>query len=304
MFFKNAAVYKITDEEFTANLSTSSIDLLMAERRFSPCSALQETSSGWEPPFSSRPDQLTIGSKDAILFCLKTEVKMVPYSSVLERLKDEIHLIETDEGRKLPAKERSALKDKILVEMLPKALSRFSKTNAYIDKESGFVIVDASTAGKAEDLLSQLRKITGQLPVVPLKNLPMQTPKSVMTSWLAIDHPANLSIGDNCELKGQEEKGATLRCNRQDLKSEEILNHLNNGKIVSKVACVFKDRIGFKISENLLFNRLQFLEGVIAEVDDQDPESEEERNMADFIIMTAELSELIQFTLKEFGAEQ
>ncbi len=48
------------------------------------------------------------------------------------------------------------------MQLLPRAFSRTSQTFAWIDPESDMLYVDASSTRKAEELISLLRKTTGQ----------------------------------------------------------------------------------------------------------------------------------------------
>ena len=79
---------------------------------------------------------------------------------------------------------------------------------AYIDTKAGWLIVDASSFRKAEELTSTLRSSLGSLPVMP----PMlkHSPASIMTGWLEHHNkamPQFMVLGDECELKDLGEEG-------------------------------------------------------------------------------------------------
>jgi len=61
-------------------------------------------------------------------------------------------------------------------------------------------------------------------------------PRSILTGWVAGEPlPEGLTIGDECELKDAADKGAVVKCQRQELLGDEIGKHLEAGKQVSKV---------------------------------------------------------------------
>src|SRR5690606_38638400 len=81
-------------------------------------------------------------------------------------------------GRKHP----HTLKDEIIFSLLTKAFTKSSLDFAYIATQEGLIVVNASSAKRAEDLLSALREALGSLRAIPItaKNVPTQ----VMTHWL------------------------------------------------------------------------------------------------------------------------
>ena len=63
-------------------------------------------------------------------------------------------------------KEREQIKEDVIFELLPRAFSRTTVTlHAYINTKENIIVVNTSSRGKAEDVLSLLRKTLGTLPV-------------------------------------------------------------------------------------------------------------------------------------------
>ncbi|MGV7910190.1 recombination-associated protein RdgC, partial [Mycobacterium kansasii] len=88
----------------------------------------------------------------------------------------------------------------------------------------GLIIVNESSAKKAEDLLSTLREAVGSLPVRPIAV--KVAPSATLTDWLKNQQASEgFFVLDNCELSDTHEEGGTVRCKRQDLTSDEIQNH-------------------------------------------------------------------------------
>ncbi|MCK4840700.1 MAG: recombination-associated protein RdgC [Methylococcales bacterium] len=300
MWFKNLALYRLT-ESFT--LTAGELEEKLDDKRFTPCGKQDEFSLGWTSPVGSTSEQLVHASNGFMMLCLKKEEKVIPAAVINEMLQEKIAEKEQHEARKLSKKERTALKDELIFELLPRAFSFSKKTFAYIDPKGGWLIVDAASAKKAEDLLSHLRKCLGSLPVVPINSI--DKPIAIMTQWLQDNSsiPKDLVIEDECELRSPEDEGAIIRCKRHNLSLPEITNHLDNGKQVIKLALNWTDRMSFIIDENLTIKRLKFLDLIQDQVSDIEAEDEIAQFDVNFSIMSLELANFLPRLLEIFGGE-
>jgi len=300
MWFKNLALYRFT-EPFS--LAAEELEEKLADKRFRPCGSQDEFSMGWTSPVGDAAEQLIHASNGFMMLCLKKEEKVIPAAVINEMLQEKVFEKEEQEARKLSKKERTALKDELIFELLPRAFSFSKKTFAYIDPKGGWMVVDAASAKKAEDLLSHLRKCLGSLPVVPVNTI--DKPVAIMTQWLTDSSttPKDLLVEDECELRSPEEDGSIIRCKRHDLSLPEITNHLDIGKQVIKLAVNWTDRMSFIVDENLTIKRLKFLDLIQDQVSDTDAEDEVAHFDVDFSIMTLELSNFLPRLLEIFGGE-
>lgn len=299
MWFKNLAVYRFT-EPFA--LAPEAVEQKLQQQAFRPCGGHDEFSFGWTSPLGKSSDALLHANNGFMMICAKKEEKVIPASVINEMLQEKVFEIEEREMRKLPAKERTRLKDELIFDLLPKAFSFTRNTFAYIDSQGGWLVVDAASPKKAEELLSQLRKCLGSLPVVPIGSAVKPSP--VMTQWLIQqDPPSDIVIDDECELRSPEEEGGIVRCKRHDLAAPEIMNHLDSGKQVIKLAITWADRLSFVLDENLLVKRLKFLDLIQEQAADIEAADEAEQFDADFSIMSAELAPFFPRLLQLFNAE-
>ncbi|MFW5442857.1 MAG: recombination-associated protein RdgC [Methylococcaceae bacterium] len=300
MWFKNLALYRFT-EPFT--LTADKLEEKLNDKRFRPCSNHDEFSLGWTSPVGNATEQLVHASNGFIMLCLKKEEKIIPAGVINEMLQEKTTEKEEQEARKLSKKERSSLKDELIFELLPRAFSSSKKTFAYIDPKGGWIIVDAASAKKAEDLLSLLRKSIGSLPVAPVNTL--DKPVTIMTQWLLDKNsvPKDLVIEDECELRSTEDEGSIIRCKRHNLGLPEITNHLDNGKQVIKLAINWTDRLSFIIDENFTIKRLKFLDLIQDQVADTEADDEIAQFDVDFSIMSLELANFLPRLLEIFGGE-
>ena len=300
MWFKNLALYRFT-EPFT--LATDELEEKLSDKQFRPCGSHDEFSFGWTSPIGNASEQLIHASNGFMMLCLKKEEKVIPAAVINEMLQEKVAEKEEQEARKLSKKERTTIKDELIFELLPRAFSFSKKTYAYIDPKGGWMVVDAASAKKAEDLLSHLRKCLGSLPVVPVNTV--DKPTVIMTQWLTDNNSIakDLLVEDECELRSTEDEGSIIRCKRHNLALPEITNHLDNGKQVIKLALNWTDRLSFILDENLAIKRLKFLDLIQDQVADAETDDEVAQFDVDFSIMTLELANFLPRLLEIFGGE-
>lgn len=300
MWFKNLILFRFT-EAFDTN--PASLEEKLSAAAFRPCGSNELMTLGWSSPLGKHSDQLLHVANGFKLFCLKREEKVLPSAVINELLLEKIAERETKENRKLSKKERSTVKDELIFELLPQAFSFSRKTYAYIDPQAHWLVVDAASPKKAEELASHLRKTLGSLPVVPVHTA--HKPIDVMTQWLFNSNstPAGVCIENECELRMPDEEGSIVRCKRHDLSLPEIKNHLDQGKQVLKLALTWNDRLSFVLDEHLNIKRLKFLDLVQDQVSDIEAGSEVEQFDANFSIMTLELASFLPALVDLFGGE-
>jgi len=299
MFFKNLQVYRFTR---SLDLKIDQLEKDLESFKFKPCGSQDISKLGWVFPMGKSGSMFTHGDDKQILINLKKEEKMLPAGVIKDQLAERVEAIEIEQGRALKKKEKDALKEDIVAQLLPRAFSKTSQTFAWIDAESDMLYVDASSARKAEELISLLRKTLGSLPVVPIQ-LKNQT-DVVMTDWLVEGNlPENFALEDEAELCSALEGGGIIRCKQQDLLCDEIRIHLNNDKFVTKLALNWADSISFIIGEEFALKRIKFSDVVQEQNEGIDKDDFGARFDADFILMTGEIKQLIPAIIDVFGGQ-
>lgn len=296
-WFKNVMIYRLTK---SLDWTSQTLQIALEQEIFHPCGQSDMSKFGWTNPLrGSELLHFSVGKQ--ILLLARKEEKILPSHVVKRELDDRVNLLEEKENRKLKKTEKQALKDDVTAMLLPRAFSKTQQTAIWIDSESNLIYVDAASSKRAEDTLALLRKSLGSLPVVPLAFA--NEPTTVMTDWIAQDNlPEYLTALEEAELKAPDD--AVIRCKNHPLDSEEILSHLQKGKLVTKLALDWDEHLSFVLNDDGSLKRLKFADQIREKNDDILKEDYAQRFDADFVLMTGELAKLTENLIDDFGGEK
>ena len=286
MFFKNLTLFR-----FPASVDFEALDEQLGEHRLKPVGPLEMGTRGFVSPFGRDFEAMTHRVSEGIWLRLGGEDKILPAAVVNEVMAGKLAEIEEREGRKLGGRARKRLKEEVLHDLLPRAFARPVRTDAHIDCQAGFIAIDTSSRKNAEGLLTELRQAMGSFPALPLNA--EVAPRSVLTGWIAGEAlPEGLSLGDECELKDALDKGAVVKCQRQELGSEEIAKHLEAGKQVTRLALTLDDHLSFVLGEDLVIRKLKFLDAAVERLENTERDSLQAELDARYALMVGELRRL------------
>lgn len=299
LWFKNLMIYRLSRE---VTLNADDMEKQLSAFAYIPCGSQDMAKTGWVSPMGSHSDALTHAVNGQIMICARKEEKILPSPVIKQELQAKIEKLEGEQHRKLKKTEKDSLKDEVLHNLLPRAFSRFNQTNMWIDTANGLIMVDAASAKRAEDTLALLRKSLGSLPVVPLT---MENPiELTLTEWVRSGElPAGFIIQDEAELKAILEEGGVIRCKKQNLISDEIAVHIEAGKLVTKLAVDWQERVQLVLADDGSLKRLKFADTLRDQNDDIERDDFAQRYDADFILMTSELAALVSNIIEALGGE-
>ncbi|NKI74185.1 recombination-associated protein RdgC [Dickeya sp. CFBP 2040] len=295
MIFKNALIYRLTRD-----IAFDDLNDKLAVFAFTPCGSQNRAKTGWISPLGEGYSELTHQANGQILLTLQREEKILPAPVIARELAAKVEKLEATQQRKLKKTEKDALKDEVLHSLLPRAFSKYHTTQIWINAGAGLIIVDAASAKKAEDALALLRKTLGSLPVVPLM---LETPiELTLTEWVRSGAaPGGFALQDEAELKAVLEDGGILRSKHQDLVTDEIAGHIEAGKVVTKLALDWQERISFVLGDDGSLKKLKFADVLLDQ--NNDVEDALARFDADFALLTGALASLITGLVEVLGGE-
>ncbi|MBL8259356.1 MAG: recombination-associated protein RdgC [Candidatus Competibacteraceae bacterium] len=298
MWFKNLTLFKFI-EPFALS---DGLAARLERFAFQPCLSHQPSVAGWVPPLGRKAVDLLHGVAGKALVCLRTEEKLLPASALNQAVAERVALVEDQRQHPVRRREKLEMREQLLHELLPRALSRSRHGYAYLDPANGWLAVDSASPRGVEEITGFLRKTLDTLPIAPPRVQNSVT--GVMTAWLGQGRaPANFSLGDSCELREPGESGGVVRCRGQDLTGDEIGAHLAAGKQVAQLGLIWNQRVAFVLDEALVLRRLRFLDVVRESLRDDATGSAEAVFDAEFALMAGELELLIPSLLSLFGGE-
>jgi recombination associated protein RdgC len=299
MWFRNLQLYRLgeafedTPEAFEERLHSNT---------FRPCGRMDAVTNGWAPPLGRHGTQLVHAANGYLMICARREEKIIPAGVVRQLLDERIAAIEAAEDREVYRRERLRMKEDIIVDILPRALSRITDQYAYIDVRNRLLVVDSPTPARAEALVGLLRGTLGRFPATPVRVRHALT--GLMTRWLSgAALPPDLSLGNECELRHPDPDGGVISCKHQDLTAGEVRNHIRSGKVVVKLALHWKDRLSCVLHEDLSLKRLHFEDIIREQEGETEAEDAASRFDLDFSLMVLELAAFLPQLLAALGGE-
>lgn len=268
----------------------------LSKKPFTDCTATQRESMGFVTPLGKNAESFTHKSGNFILLTMARQERMLPASVIREELQERVEAIQDAESRKVGSKEKKELTTRIEDELLPRAFTRTTKLDAYLDIKAGLLVINTPSAAKAETFATLLRKTIGSLPAVALKT---EFAGANLTRWLSsYQVPENFVIGDECELKSCGDDSGTATFRKHELGTDEVKSNIEAGKTVAKLSLYWDKKISFVVDHNLIIKKLKFLDVLEEKMNEEDPQTHEERLDIEFTLMTGELSEMLQGLLK------
>ncbi len=294
MWFKNLQLYRLP-RNWAAD--AAEIEEQLATLTLQGCGASDPRSIGWVAPRDG--GSLIHAVNQQWLLALGVEEKLLPATIVKRFASDKAKEIEAAEGRRIGRREMRDLQEQMTLELLPRAFIRRRSTQGWIDRANGWLVIDAASPAKAEEFLEHLHKSLERLPARLLKV--SQSPAAAMTGWVAAgEAPTGFTLDQDLELRSPEK--ATVRYANHSLEGEEIRQHIADGKIVTRLAMTWNDRISFVLNDLLQIKRLTFLD-LLKEQSEGQAENEDERFASDFTLMTGEVAQLLDELVAALGGE-
>ena len=285
--FKSVWVYGVASG-WPASIET--VEEALQCMPFVPCGASQDKAVGWVPPRGQAHGPLIESVNGQWMLRFKVEVRQVPSSVINRRVNDMAAQIEATTGRKPGKKEKRDLKEEAVAALLPQAFPREQSIWVWLDTTHHRMVLDSTSAARADDIITALVKVLDGFSVEPLSTA--LSPAVAMATWLTEQEaPAGFAIGKECELKSADESQAVVRYARHPLLTDEVKAHLAQGKQPTRLALEWDDRVSFVLGDNLQLKKLAFDDKVLEQAKAQGQRADDfDGNV---LMVTAELSPLI-----------
>lgn len=249
MWFKQCQAYRLPETPDAAVLAAA-----LDEHRFVPPCGLDWFTDGFTGP--RIVGEMVFNADKTQRIRLKREERVLPGAVIKTALDEKIAKIEAEEARKVGRKEKQELKEQITDELLPRAFTRASRTDAVI---AGSYLLINQTGNKAETLLSHLREALGGLRAQP--TVTRRSVSELMTQWLLRgEADGQFELDDYVALVGAGDMGAEIRIKREDVTAEEVVRHVKCGKRVVELGLVWRESVVLVLTQDLTLKRISYLD--------------------------------------------
>jgi recombination associated protein RdgC len=266
---------------------------------FHPCGPTEALSEGWVPPRGEEHGAMAEAVDGHWILRLAVERRVVPPSTIRGELEARCKAIEAEQGRKPGRKEKRDLKDEIVQTLMPRAFAKRTLHWLWLHPAEHLLVVGAASTRGAEvmlqalgDLMADMRHV---IPLAPLHTA--MSPAAGMAQWLSEqDPPPGFAVERDLELKDPGEDRSVVRYARHHLALDEIAQHIQEGKLPTRLAMNWEDRISFVLTDTLALKRL-------AMADVEKTPAGEDGFDADVAITTGELASLLSGLIEALGGE-
>ena len=264
MWYKNAIIYLLPDGwQPEAGLNEK-----LGQAAFTPCMGLDWFSEGFVPPTPFSSD-VVFTAQNSNRVCLKHEEKVLPSATVRDLVHEKVAEIQEAEARNVGRKEKQQLKEQIVDDLLPRALTQSRRTEAIFDTERGYLLVNEASNKRAEQMLIKLREALGGLKVVMPHT--QESPSSLMTEWLLQGHAeGGFELGYNVLLQGVGDVVPKVKISKKDLTTAEVIKHAQNGMQVVELELEWREQISFTLTKDFTLKRIQFFDVLQEEAEQGD----------------------------------
>jgi len=291
--FKNMIIYRITSEW---DIHLTALEEALSDNLFQECGATQEKSGGWVAPRGEAHGLLAESVAGQWILRFMLESKILPGPVLTRKTQEKAEQIEKQTGRKPGKKELRELKDEAKLDLLPMAFAKQGAVWVWMDRKANLLVLDTASQACADEIVTLLVQ---SLPGLSLALLDTElSPQTAMSQWLLEqESPFGFSIDRECELKSVNENKSVVRYARHPLDIEEIQAHIKAGKLPTKLALTWNDRVSFLLTESLQIKKLTFQDTVF--------EGNAEGGFdADIALATGELTRLIPDLIAALGGEK
>lgn len=287
MFFRALTMFR-----FPTSLDLGELDARLAECALKPVGPLELGSRGFVPPFGQAGGAMSHRCGGALWVVLGGEDKRLPQSAVNKVLQERLDAIKQREGRMPGGRARKRMLEEVTMSMLPHALVTPLRIDALLDTDRGVIAINASGRKAAEGVVAEIRRALGSFPALPINA--EVNPRAVMTGWVAGDPmPDGLALGEDCEIRDAADSGGKVRCYRVDLGSDEIAQHLEGARQITRLQLVLDGAISFDLDEQLVVRKFTMLDGAIDKLlDGSDRDDVAAELDARFALMAGEFGRL------------
>jgi recombination associated protein RdgC len=285
--FKNAQIYRLTRP-----VGREALEADLAAYAHAEIGNSEAMRQGWTKP---RGNTYVHSVQGRMLIELTTDKRLLPSSVVNQVAKARALELEDKQGFAPGKKAMKEIKGRVYDELLPRAFVKRDVTRVLITSE--WLIVDAASPAKADDVIKMLFKAVDRFPVESLRV--QRSLVAVMTGWLEHDEaPAQFAIDMDATMKATGESKAQVTYKRHTLEPDAMRQHIAAGKQCVKLAMTWDSKISFVLDQTLAVKSIKPLD-IMKE--SQHAANDAERFDNDLVLFAGEFTKLLTDLVDALG---
>ena len=189
MWFRNLQIYRLGDDW---KWDAARLSEKLAQAGFQACGAFDMQSRCWVPP-RGEEGELLVAVNRQWLIALGVEQKLLPAAVIRQYTQARVAELEAKQGFKAGRAQERDLREQVTAELLPRAFVKRRLVYVWIDPINHWLVVDAASPTKAEEVLEHLKGTLDDLPpnvdVLPVRvtvktigSLPVSAPVASVTA--------------------------------------------------------------------------------------------------------------------------
>lgn len=297
--FKNLTVFKFQGPAMCG----ASLERMLLAHEFQPCAPTQHKSTGF---FSPRHEHgALVESIDGnLILQVTSEVRRVPPQALNKRIKEISDKFEEQNGRKPGKVQRKDIREQATLELLPSTFPARSCVRIWLSVALGLVVMDTASMLRSDEVAVLL---VNCIPGLKLQLVQTDmSPAVAMAHWLGTgEAPYQFNVDRECELKSTDEMKSVVKYGRHNLDTDEVREHIKAGKVPTKLALTWRDRVSFVMDDCMRIKKLAFLNVVFeSKLANAGHIDKGEAFDADVAIMTGKLQQMLPDLFEALGGLQ
>ena len=293
--FKNLQVYRLPAPW---SFSAAQMEEALQSQAFSPASSNELMRQGWDKPRPNGGLVHTVNKQ--MLIVLGTEKKLLPGTVVNQVAKARAAELEEQQGFAPGKKAMKELKERVFDELLPRSHTVRTNTWCWIDPVNGWLVIDAASPSKADDVVKMLLKCVDRMPLESLRV--QRSPVAVMTGWLESDEaPAGFTVDRDAIMRATGESKAQVGYKNHNLEPDELRRHIAAGKQCTRLAMTWDSKISFVLTEALAIKGVKPLD--VMKENDAVTRNDDERFDSNIALFTGEFARMLTDLVEALGGE-
>ncbi|MEC7663410.1 MAG: recombination-associated protein RdgC [Pseudomonadota bacterium] len=292
--FRNLRVYRIQSEWPESEEALSD---LLAAAEFKPCGAFAERSGGFETPVDNSGDLMCRRLAGNDLIQLRVQSRVLPAAAVKEALAERVEEFKQRMHSEPNRAEKRELKEEIYSQLLPQALTRSDRVQAFYLRDKKLLVVGTASQSVAEYLLDNLGRA-----LISLRYLPLvfkQPALDLLTQVFLQTRVDSFSLGRECRMRDPSDSAATVNWLDIDLADPSVRRHVTEGLAVDRLGLNFDQVFRFVLDSDLVVRKLRLADQ--ESIPDEPMDDPLAKHDADFVMLSACVNQLMEGLEKSLG---